>query len=232
MKKILLILTIFPFIISCQDKKVDWAKVNLPIPLDSISKKYKILPYYDYNTQNMELYKSFDKNLLFFDETELDGKVLINNSIVIYVSTFDKNILAITLFTEDKKNTDKLLRIIDKQLGKADYHYYYNDNKKLITTQKIWKKEGKYYTLNFKSPDYIFGEKTKTAQLTIFNSESNVFLKWWFYNGGDFSGYYGQYIDESKKPEHKNKNYTYKDFVEQMDRENKNYGTTSEFFVK
>ena len=232
MKKILLILTIFPFIISCQDKKVDWAKVNLPIPLDSISKKYKILPYYDYNTQNMELYKSFDKNLLFFDETELDGKVLINNSIVIYVSTFDKNILAITLFTEDEKNTDKLLRIIDKQLGKADYHYYYNDNKKLITTQKIWKKEGKYYTLNFKSPDYIFGEKTKTAQLTIFNSESNVFLKWWFYNGGDFSGYYGQYIDESKKPEHKNKNYTYKDFVEQMDRENKNYGTTSKFFVK
>ena len=232
MKKLLLLLAILPFMISCQDKKVDWAKVNLPIPLDSISKNYEILPYYDYNTQNMELYKSFDKNLLFFDETELDGKVLINNSIVIYVSTFDKNILAITLFTEDEKNTDKLLKIIDEQLGKADYHYYYNDNKKLITTQKIWKKEGKYYTLNFKNPDYIFGEKTKTAQLTIFNSESNVFLKWWFYSGGDFSGYYGQYIDESKKPEHKNKNYTYKDFVEQMDRENKNYGTTSEFFVK
>ena len=46
----MILLAIVPFMI-----------VNLPLSLDSISISYEIRPYFDYNTQNMELYKSFDK---------------------------------------------------------------------------------------------------------------------------------------------------------------------------
>jgi hypothetical protein len=232
MKNLFLLLTILLLMISCQKKKIDWSEVILPIPLDSIAKSYEVLPYLNYNTANMESYKSFDKNLLFFKNTALDGKVMASNSIVMYVSKKDEKIVAVSLFTEDEKNTDKLLKTIEENLGKTDYHYFYNENKKLTVTQKIWKKGNKYYTLNLHDPDYILGKKTKTASFTIFNSTSDIFLKWWFYDGGDFSGFYGQYLDEKKKPEHINKNYNYSDFIEQMDKKNKNDGTTARFYVK
>lgn len=230
MKKLFLLFVITSIIVSCQDKKTDWATIDLPIPLTAISNQNELLPYTDYD--NMKLFKSFDKNLLFLDGTALDGKVLAENHLILYVSNADKNIVAVTFYIEDENNTDKLLNIIDKKLGQTDYNYRYDDNKKLITTRKIWKKDGKYYTLGYNNPDYIFGKKTKTAQFTIFNANSSVFVRWWFYDGGDFSEFYGQYLDESKKPEHQNKKYTYKDFVEQMDKDNKNEGTTSEYFVK
>lgn len=232
MKKKLLILTLLPLIFSCQKRKMDWAQINLPIPLDSIAKNYEILPLHAYDSNKLKLYKSFDKKLLFFDEIPLEGKALVSNSVIFYVSDLDQKIVAITLSTEDEENTDQLLKIIDQKLGKPDYHYCYNENQKLITTQKIWEKEGNFYTLNAKDPDYLLGKKTRTAQFTIFNAENNIFLRWWFYDGGDFSGFYGQYLDERKITGHKNRSYTYKDFVEQMDRENRNNGTTSKYFIK
>lgn len=231
MKNTLLVLTTFPLLIACQDKKVDWAQVNLPTPLDSISKDYEILPYYSYEKQNLDLYKSYDKNLMYFKNTPLDGKVLLDNSAVLYTDKKSKEIVAITLFTEDKKNTDKLLKLIDENLGSTDYHYFYGDSA-VPTTDKLWKKGEKYYTLRIKDPDYIFGEKTKTASFTIFNSSSDTFIRWWFYDGGDFSGFYGQYLDELKKIDNINKKFTYVDFVKKMDREGKNYRTTSHFFVE
>ncbi|WP_353163976.1 hypothetical protein [Acinetobacter guillouiae] len=218
-------------LIACQDKKVDWAQVNLPIPLDYISKDYEILPYYSYEKQNLDLYKSYDKNLMYFKGTTLDGKVLLDNSAVLYTDKKSKKIVAITLFTEDKKNTDKLLKVIDENLGSTDYHYFYGDSA-VPTTDKLWKKGEKYYTLRIKEPDHIFGKKTKTASFTIFNSSSDTFIRWWFYDGGDFSGFYGQYLDELKKIDNVNKKFSYRDFVKKMDREDKNYGTTSHFFVE
>jgi len=231
MKNTLLFLTTFPLLIACQDKKVDWAQVNLPTPLDSISKDHEILPYYSYEKQNLDLYLSYDKNLMYFKNTPLDGKVLLDNSAVLYTDKKSKAIVAITLFTEDKKNTDKLLKVIDENLGSTDYHYFYGDSA-VPTTDKLWKKEEKYYTLRIKDPDYIFGEKTKTASFTIFNSSSDTFIRWWFYDGGDFSGFYGQYLDELKKIENVNTKFTYRDFVKKMDKEGKNYGTTSHFFIE
>ena len=38
--------------------------------------------------------------------------------------------------------------------------------------------------------------------------------------------------DELKKIDNVNKKFTYKDFVKKMDKEGKNYGTTSHFFVE
>ncbi len=230
MKKIFLLVSISSFLFSCQ-QKLDLATISLPIALDSLSKTYKIYPY-DGDYAGMKLYKSHDKNLLFFNDTGLDGKVLTENFAFVYVSNDDQKVLAITLITEDVKNTEKLLKKVDEKFGKADYHYHYDDNKKVIVTQKIWEKDGHYYTLSAGDPDYVLGEKTKTAKLTVFNSSSTVFLKWWFYDGGDFSGFYGQYLDEIAKHKYKKNTYTYKDFVTQMDKEGKNYGTTSEYFVK
>ena len=149
----------------------------------------------------------------------------------IFVSNSDNRILAISLYTQDPESTDKLIKLVEENLGKTDYHYYYYDDA-LPSREKIWKKDNKFFTLLVKDTDYINSKKTKTATLTIFNDEDNPFVKFWFYDGGNFSGFYGQYIDEKNKPEHKNKNYTYRNFVEQMDRENKNFGTTSHFFVK
>ena len=180
----------------------------------------------------MDLYKSYDKDLLNFDGVGLAEKDIIDNSAILYVSKSSKKVVAVSLFTEDAKKTDALVKKLEEKLGPTDYHYYYK-NDALPSRDRIWKKANNYYTLRLNDVAYIFDKKTKTAILTIFYaSPDNPFVKWWFYEGGDFSGFYGQYLDEKSKPEHKNDNYTYKDFVEQMDRENKNFGTTSRDYVK
>ena len=243
MKKLLLLLAILPFMISCNGQdKIDWATVNLPIPLDSISKNYKLFQPYSNINSNIKYYKSLDQKFLYVWNTNLDGGLelkyddgytAINENFAdIFVSEPDNKLLAIRLYTEDPKSTDKLINLVNEKLGKTDYHYFFNDNEKATVRQKIWKNKNKYYTLEMNDPDYYIGKVTKTARLTIFNDENNPFVKYWFYDGGNFSGFYGQYLDEKNKPEHNGKNYTYRSFVEQMDRENKNFGTTSDFFVK
>lgn len=60
----MILLTIVPFMI-----------VNLPLSLDSISISYEIRPYFDYNTQNRELYKSLTKPFVlknFFEQQSFD----------------------------------------------------------------------------------------------------------------------------------------------------------------
>lgn len=233
MKKIpLLILVIISFLTSCGDKKIDWSTVSLPIPLDSISGTYEILPYSTNDAHQLEIYKSFDSSLLYFANTPLAGKVIAKNSVVLYVSKKERNIVAVTLLTEDEENTSKLLKIIAERMGKTDYHYFYNENKEATVRQKIWMKDNRYYTLDLHDPEHIFGKKTKTAAFTIFNNTNSSFLRWWFYDGGDFSGFYGQYLDEKNKPEHREKAYSYGDFVKQMDTEKKNSGTTSNYYVR
>ena len=229
--KLRILLMILPFMVACQNKKVDWDKITMPISLDSLSNEHEILPYYE-NYGDFNLHKTFDKNLLNIFDTNFAAKVLTDNSIVFYVSKNYKKIEAITLFTEDIPNTEKLLEMIEMNLGKTDYHYYDGSNEKVTLTEKIWEKGDKFYTLTYKSPDYIFGEKTKTTHFTVFSKSSKDFIKWWFNDGGEFSGFYGQYLEERKKAAHQNKKYTYKDFVAQMDQEGKNYGLTSHNFVK
>lgn len=231
MKKYLLIALLLPFVISCQEKRWDWDTVHLPIPLDSMSKGYALQPYGTYQDQGLELYKTVDKNLLIFSGIALDAKAAYNNSAMLYIADADKTIQGVSLFTEDIAHTEALVKAVEDNLGNADYHYYYNEDA-VPARDRIWKKGNRYYTLRVKDPDYLSGTKTKTACLTLFSAESSAFLDFWFYGGGDFSGFYGQYLDESKKEEHKNKTYTYRDFVAQMDREHKNEGTTSQFFVR
>ena len=228
--KFLFLFLMFPAILSCQDKRLDWAKTDPSIPLDSITSTFETQPYDDDDALGMKLYKSYDKGLLYFNGTKLDGREVTNNSAILYVSKMDERVIAISLFTEDIEHTEALVKAAEACLGDTDYHYYYAEDN-TPARDKIWKKADRYYTLRVKDPDYLFGIKTKTACLTVFNSESTPFVRWWFYEGGDFSGFYGQYIDECEKPDHKNKQYRYKDFVEQMDREHKNQGTTSQFFV-
>ncbi|MEH3114429.1 hypothetical protein [Pedobacter terrae] len=232
MKNILMHVLIVTLFTSCGNKKIDWSLVNLPIPLDSISRDSEILTYSKDQSHQLEVYKSFNSNLLYFANTPLAGKVIAKNSIILYVSKEDRNIVAVTLLTEDEENTNALLNIITDKLGKTDYHYFYNGNEEATVTQKIWRRDNKYYTLKVDEPAYIFGQKTKTAAFTIFNDSGKSFLRWWFYDGGDFSGFYGQYLDEKNKPEHQQEEYSYDDFVKQMDREKINSGTTSHYYIR
>ena len=148
MKKLLLFLAILPLIISCQDKKVDWATVSLPIPLDSISKNYKLFHPYSNINSNIKYYKSIDQKILYVWNTKLDGGLefkyedgytaLDENFAHIFVSNSDNRILAISLYTQDPESTDKLIKLVEENLGKTDYHYYYYLAMYSIINPSLW----------------------------------------------------------------------------------------------
>lgn len=133
--------------------------------MDSISENYKLFQPYSNINSNIKYYKSIDQNFLHVWNTNLDGGLelkfddghtaLNENFAYIFVSEPDNKLLAITLYTEDPKSTDKLINLVNEKLGETDYHYFFNDNEKATVRQKIWKTKNKYYTLEVNDPDTI-----------------------------------------------------------------------------
>ena len=125
MKKLLLLLAILPFIISCQKNDFDLDKVSFPINSDSLIAKYKIKE--DKAFSDMVRYYSADKNLMVFNDYNFSGSLdassnLFENKISFYkenkTNKIDAYEIQITT-TDEAKDFEDLLT----KLGKTDFYY-------------------------------------------------------------------------------------------------------------
>ncbi|MBC9929501.1 hypothetical protein [Chitinophaga qingshengii] len=129
------------------------------------------------------------------------------NKVDFFLTKENNKISGYALRTETKKTTEALDKLLNEKLGKTDFHYRNKD-----FTNQVWYKDGLYYLWNTNSTVAYYSNKTVTGNLTVISEQSPVFLEW-STTGGGFS-YYGNYLNEKKKPEHQGKPYSYRNFID------------------
>lgn len=223
MKKLLLLLAILPFLTSCKKNDFDLYKISFPIDITPLSAKYKIREDKAYT--DMVLYNTTDENLLFFNGYNFSGSLDDSNSLFENKLSFFKEIktnqieaykILITTSSEAAEFEDML---VDK-LGKTDFYY-----KKTEFTFRIWNVEGKTYFFETNNTGEYNGKKFKSCDLFVVDSKNRFFID--YASAGGFQ-YYGDYLYEKDKPEKTGKKFTYRDFIDQREKED---GKDS-FFLK
>ncbi len=222
--KILLILIILP-LISCQKHDFDLAQLKLPMDKDLITKKFEFKERSDFAEVSSISVK--DENALYFGGEELSGSMVDGdsfhgtNNVTFQVSKKTGKIESYELRLDTKDESLKLEKALLEKFGKADFHY---DDKKDFSF-RIWEANQNTYFLEINNTTEYNGKKTISADLNVVNNKNQVLYN--YYMAGGF-GYYSDYLYEKNKPEHQNQKYTYRDFVNQKEKEDGN----DSYFVK
>lgn len=214
MKKLLLLIAIFPFLISCQKNDFDLYKISFPMDITPLGAKYKIRE--DKGYSDMVRYNTTDEDLLFFDGYNFSGSLddsnsLFENSLSFFKEIGNNKIEAYKIMITTSSEATKFEEMLVERLGKTDFYYQKTD-----FTFRIWNAEGKTYFFETNSSGEYNGKKFKSCDLFVVDSKNRFFIN--FAIAGGFQ-YYGDYLHEKDKPENTSKKFTYRDFIDQREKE-------------
>ena len=219
------VMLIILMLMSCQKHDFDLAQLKLPLDKELITQKFEFKESSDF--AEVLSIRVKDENALYFGDEDLSGTMVDNDSffgtnrITFQVSKKTNKIESYELRVETKDESLKLEKALLEKFGKADFHY---DDKKDFSF-RIWEVDDNTYFLEINNTTEYNGKKTISADLNVVNNKNELLYN--YYIAGGF-GYYSDYLYEKNKPEHLNKKYTYKDFVNQKEKED---GSDS-YFVK
>lgn len=213
--KIILLSLFVPFLSACQENGFDFQHVQLPADSSLISKyklekRNQLNEFTEYLSNSKTIMRYKNESLYGSMDDDPDNEYGFSNHAIFYFTPENDKIGAYTIHTETQEKTELLQKIVNEQFGETDYHYQNED-----FTYRVWLKDSSYYFFSTNSTIVNFGESTVTGELTVISGKSPVFMEW-FTSGGQFS-YYGNYLKEKSKPELRNGNFTYKDFIREED---------------
>ncbi|WP_159474697.1 hypothetical protein [Chryseobacterium sp. 18068] len=210
------ILIIFPLLMSCQTNSFDLVKLTFPIQISSIEKKYKLDQNSDFS--GVIVYNSTDSALLQFlgfnfagTLNKHDTAMLSTNYVSFYQNRTSNQVNAFRLEIKTTEKAEEFEKLIEKKLGKTDF--YYRDSE---FSYRAWNADKKLYLLETNNTGSYNDEKFKSCNLYIV-ANGDKLLNDYFISGG--FQYYGDYLQEKDKPQHKGKKYTYKNFVDEKEKE-------------
>jgi len=109
------------------------------------------------------------------------------------------------------KKAEEFENKLVKKFGKTDF--YYRDAE---FSYRIWNTDHRRYLLETNNTGRYNNEKFKSCSLYVVADEDQL-LNDYFIAGG--FQYYGDYLREKNKPEHIGKKYTYRNFVDEKEKE-------------
>ncbi|WP_131368699.1 hypothetical protein [Chryseobacterium luteum] len=214
--KSIIILIIFPLLISCQTNSFDLDKLSFPVDISVIEKKYELDKNSDLS--GVIVYNSTDSALLQFSGLSFSGtlnkqdtSILSTNYVSFYANRTTNQVNAYRLEIRTTKKAEEFEKLLEKKFGKTDF--YYRDQE---FSYRVWNAGNKLYLLETNNTGIYNNEKFKSCNLYVV-AHGDQLLNDYFISGG--FQYYGDYLQEKNKPEHKGKKYTYRDFVDEREKD-------------
>lgn len=221
----MILLLILPLLVSCIKNEFDLDKITFPLDYGTLKQKYELRENSDFS--GFIIYNSTDPSLLNFDGfafagmlSKADDSMFSANHVSFYENRTEKKINAYQLEIKTTKQAEKFEKLLEKKLGKTDFYYRTKE-----FSFRIWETDGKAYFLETNNTGSYNGEKFNSCLLYVVNSADKLLYNYMI--AGGFQ-YYGDYLYEKNKPEHKGQPYTYRNFVEENEKED---GTDS-FYVQ
>lgn len=214
--KSILMLIIFPLTMSCQTNNFDLSQLSFPIDVSSLEKKYDLRKNSDlsgiiiYNSTNSDLLKfsgfSFAGTL-----NRQDTSILSTSYVSFYENRITNQVDAYMVEIKTSPKAEGFEKLLEKKMGKTDF--YYRNSK---FSYRVWNNGSKLYLFETNNTGIYNNEKFKSCNLYVV-AQGDKQLNDYFISGG--FQYYGDYLQEKNKPEHKGKKYTYKNFVDEKEKE-------------
>lgn len=211
--KSIIILVIFPLLIS-QTNSFDLDKLSFPINISVFDKKYELSNNSDLS--GIIVYNSTDPDLLQFSGfsfsgtlNKQDASILSSNYVSFYENRTTNQVNAYRLEIRTTKKVEEFEKLLEKKFGKTAF--YYRDPE---FSYRVWNDGDKLYLFETNNTGKYNNEKFKSCSLYVIAAGDKL-LNDYFISGG--FQYYGDYLQEKNKPEHKGKKYTYRNFVDKKE---------------
>jgi hypothetical protein len=211
--KSIIILVIFPLLIS-QTNSFDLDKLSFPINISVFDKKYELSNNSDLS--GIIVYNSTDPDLLQFSGfsfsgtlNKQDASILSSNYVSFYENRTTNQLNAYRLEIRTNKKVEEFEKLLEKKFGKTAF--YYRDPE---FSYRVWNDGDKLYLFETNNTGKYNNEKFKSCSLYVIAAGDKL-LNDYFISGG--FQYYGDYLQEKNKPEHKGKKYTYRNFVDKKE---------------
>ncbi|WP_306620709.1 hypothetical protein [Chryseobacterium ginsenosidimutans] len=211
-----MMLLIFPLLMSCQTNSFDLDKLSFPIDISVIEKKYELSKNSDLS--GIIVYNSTDPALLQFSGFSFSGtldkqdnSILSTNYVSFYENRTTNKVNAYRLEIKTTSKAEEFEKLLEKKVGKTDF--YYRDSE---FSYRVWNRGNKLYLFETNNTGKYNDEKFKSCNLYVV-ANGDQLLNNYFISGG--FQYYGDYLQEKNKPEHKGKTYTYRNFVDEKEKD-------------
>lgn len=212
----MIISVLFPLLMFCQATGLDLEKLSFPIDIESIGKEYELNKNSDLS--GVIIYSSTDPALLYFSGfsfsgtlNEEDPSILSTNYVSFYENRATNKVNAYRLEIKTSSKSEKFEKLLEKKFGKTDFYYRNSE-----FSYRVWNAGNKIYLFETNNTGKYNGEKFTSCNLYIVASGDQQ-LKDYFISGG--FQYYGDYLRENRKPQHNGKKYTYRNFVDEKEKE-------------
>ncbi|MCJ8153976.1 hypothetical protein MKJ01_09425 [Chryseobacterium sp. SSA4.19] len=223
--KSIILLTLFPLLMYCQVNSFDLDRLSFPVDLSAIEKKYEL--HKNSDLSGIIIYNSTDPSLLQFSGFSFSGtlnkqeqSILSTNYVSFYKNRTKNQVNAYRLEIRTILKTEEFEKLLEKKLGKTDFYYRNSE-----FSYRIWSVGNKLYLFETNNTGRYNNEKFKSCNLYVLAKEDQL-LSNYFISGG--FQYYGDYLQEKNRLEHKGKKYTYRNFVDDREKQD---GTDS-FYLK
>ena len=214
--KSIIILIILPLLMSFQTNSFDLDQLSFPIDITSIEKKYELNKNSDLS--GIIIYNSTDPALLKFSGFSFSGtlnkqdtSILSTNYVSFYENRTTNQVNAYRLEIKTTSKAEEFEKLLEKKIGKIDF--YYRDSE---FSYRVWNAGNKLYLFETNNTGRYNNEKFKSCNLYVI-ANGDKLLNDYFISGG--FQYYGDYLQEKNKPEHKGKKYTYRNFVDEKEKQ-------------
>jgi len=214
--KSIIALLLLPLLMACQTNSFDLHTLSFPVDITTLEKKYELDTNSDLS--GIIVYNSTDPALLQFSGysysgtlNKQDASILSTNYVSFYENRTTNKVNAYRLEIKTTKKAEEFESRLVKEFGKTDFYY-----RNAEFSYRIWNTGNKRYLLETNNTGRYNNEKFKSCSLYVV-SEGDQLLNDYFIAGG--FQYYGDYLREKNKPEHKGKKYTYRNFIDEMEKE-------------
>lgn len=214
--KSIITLLLLPVLMACQTNSFDLDKLSFPVDIATLKKKYELNTNSDLS--GIIVYNSTDPALLQFSGysfsgtlNKQDASILSTNYVSFYENRTTNKVNAYRLEIKTTKKAEEFEKRLEKKLGKTDF--YYRDTE---FSCRIWNAGNKRYLLETNNTGKYNNEKFKSCSLYVV-ADVDQLLNAYFIAGG--FQYYGDYLREKNKPEHKGKKYSYRNFIDEKEKE-------------
>jgi hypothetical protein len=214
--KSIIILIFFPLLMFCQSNSFDLDQLSFPIDMSVIEKKYELDKNSDLS--GIIVYNSTDSALLQFSGYAFSGtlnkqepSMLSNNYVSFYENRTTNKVNAYRLEIKTTKKAEEFEKLLEKKLWKTEFYYR---NAKF--SYRVWNIGNKIYLFETNNTGKYNNEKFESCSLYVV-ANGDQLLNDYFISGG--FQYYGDYLREKNKPEHRGKKYTYKNFVDEKEKD-------------
>jgi hypothetical protein len=225
----LIMLLFFSLLMSFQTNSFDLDKLSFPVDLSVIGKKYELNKNSDLS--GVIIYTSTDPALLQFSGFSFSGtlnaqddSLLSNNYMSFYENRTTNQVNAFRLEIKTTSKAETFEKLIEKKFGKTDFYYRNSE-----FSYRIWNIGNKLYLLETNNTGSYNDEKFKSCTLYVV-ADGDQLLKEYFISGGFQK--YGDYLQEKNKPEHKGKKYTYRNFVDENEKDDGKHSLYLKNYVK